>query len=236
MRNLMWAVLAAGAVLAGSEAAWANDTVRLGGPAAQASVDGGTDTFLVHRRFGYGGGYYGGGYGGRSYYGGGYYGRPFVSIGFYGRPYYGGYYGGYYGSSYYYPRAYYDYYAPTYYYRPYYYSSYFYPCAGDSAPATTIPGGAYSQAPATTNGDGTFSYDGNPRILVPMPSPGNKTNPAPGVLPIDGKLVSLPNEVSGGVLPVGLPTPERAAAPAPRVTYRAYGDEPIAPAPRKVNR
>ncbi len=231
MRNLMWAALAAGAILVMSEAAWANDTVRLGGPAAHASVDGGTDTFLVHRRGGYGGGYYGrayyGGYYGRSYYGG-YYGRPFLSVGFYGRPYYAGYYR--------------PYYYPSYYYQPNYYSNYYnYPCAGDVAPV--MPSVASYQAPLApvyssarpANDDGTFHYDGNPRILVPMPS--SKTTPAPGVLPVDGRLVSLPSETTGGVLPVGLPTAQRATSlPAPRVVYPAYGEEPIAPAPRKVSR
>lgn len=236
MRNLMWATLAAGAILAGSEAAWASDTVRLGGPAAQASVDGGTDTFLVHRRGGYG---YGGGYGGRSYYGG-YYGRSFA---YYGRPYYSGYY-----RPYYYPRAYsyyYPTYYPAYYYQPYYsYSAdYYYPIAGQIQQAATVQGNGSYQSPAPQifvpqgNSDSTFPYDGDPRNVVPMPSQNNRTNPAPGVLPIDGKLVSLPNEISGGVLPVGLPAPPRVSTPtAPRVTYPTYGDEPIVPAPRKVNR
>jgi hypothetical protein len=263
MRNLMWATLAAGAILAGGEAAWASDTVRLGGPAAQAGVDGGTDTFLVHRRGGYGGGfggrsyygggyggrsYYGGGYGGRSYYGGGYggrsyyggyYGRPFVSVGFYGRPYYSGYY-----RPYYYP-SYYPTYYPTYYSQPYYSydAEYYYPIAGQVQQAATVQGNGSYQSPAPQifiphgNSDGTFPYDGDPRNVVPMPSQNNRPNPAPGVLPIDGKLVSLPNEINGGVLPVGLPAPPRVSTPtAPRVTYPAYGDEPIAPAPRKVDR
>ena len=236
MRNVKWGAFAAGLVLAFTSATWADNTVRLGGPSAQASIDGGTDISLVHGR--YRGGYHGGYYGGRGYsayygnrgYGGGYY-RPYVSVGFYGRP------------SYYYPRTY-SYYYPTYYpaYYPTYYvqpSYYYYPVAGETPPPVTLQSNYPAQLPRTyvppmppAQGEGPFPYDGDPRNLVPLPAP--QPNPAaPRIIPIDGRLVSLPNEISGGVSQIGTPTPR---APVPRVPYPAYGDEPITPAPRKLNR
>lgn len=255
MRFLAGTALAAGLWLGFCGASGANDTVRLGGPSAKADVDGGTDTELVHRRYGgYYGGYRGGYYGGyRGYYGGGYgfrFASPYVSVGFYSRPYYG--YG--YGHRSYYYRPYYSsYYAPAYYSQPYYYGSYYYyPCAGDAtiAPQVTVlqnqsqllpsphqPAPQY-MPPATPNG--TFPYDGGP--VAPVPAP--KTNPPPvpmpptpqppanGIVPIDGRLVSMPTQVGGGISPVGAATTPRSASPA-RIAYPAYGEEPIPAVPRK---
>jgi hypothetical protein len=241
MRNLMWAVLAVGCLLAGSGVSIAGDTVRLGGPSVQADMQGDTD--LV-RGYGRGGrGYYRGYYGGyRGYYGGyrGYYG------GYY-RPYYAGYYG-----SYYYPPVVY----PTYYYSPYYANTYYYPIAGQAAPTVTLQqANYYSPAPASSQptpgqrfsepipapgGNGTFPYDGGPRSPIPMPAPGAEVNPANdrGIIPLDGKLVSIPNETTGGFSPVGFPSaqPRATTTTTPRVSYPAYGDEPIPAAPRKINR
>lgn len=237
MRNLVWTALAAGVVLAGGGAVWASDTVRLGGAAAQNSVQGGTDSELVRYRGGYGRGYYGGGFG-RGYYGGGY-GRSYYG-GFYGRGYYGGfhgrgYYGGLYGRGYYggyYGRPYFSsYYYPSYYYQPtYYYSAYsYYPCAGDIMPqAVTLQqtSGSFAQAqppmPTGSLGNGTYRYDGEPRNLVPMPGQTSPARPAPGLLPASGRLVSLPTEITGGFSPVGIPAPT--VVPAQRVTYPAYGE------------
>jgi hypothetical protein len=241
MRNAMWAALTAGAILAGSGAAWASDTVRLGGPAAQASVQGGTDTELVRWRHYHRHGHWGGGY-----YSAGYYARPYYSASYYATPYYYPSYSyAYPNYSYYYPT--YSYYTPAYYpahyYRPSYYShrpAHYHRIAGETVPAETAQGNTAFQTPftlqytPTPNGDGSFPYDGDPRIVVPMP---NRGAPTPGGLPADGKLVSLPSEVGGGVFPVGLPSLQRTTSPAaPRVTYPAYGDEPIIPAPRKLTR
>jgi hypothetical protein len=246
MRNLMWAALATSLLLAGTEVGSAQDTVRLGGPSAQAAIQGGTDTDLVAYRHSYGGhrAYYGGNYG-RSYYGGNY-GRSYYG-GYYARPYYSSYY----AQPYYYPRASY-YYAPTYYYPSYYStpyysysSSYYYPISGEGVPppATTLQGTGYSQAPAQrpyvtpippANGDGTFQYDGGPRSPIPMPNP--ETNPANrpnGILPIDGKLVSLPTATTGGTSQYRTSAQQPST---PRVSYPAYGEEPITPAPRKTTR
>jgi len=245
MRSLMWGALAAGLVLAGSGVSWASDNVRLGGPAAEAAIQGGID---VLARGGYRGGHHGGyhgGYGrggisvsigyGRGYYGGGYYG------GGYGRGYYGGYHRPYY-ASYYYPRSYYSYY-PTYY--PTYYPSYcyeptyYYPTNGGVAPQATLQSSYLLPAPRNyvppmppAQPDGQYQYDGDPRQLVPMPNPAT-----PKVVPIDGRLVSLSDEITGGVTQIYPTASQRTSTtPATRVAYPAYGEEPITPAPRKVNR
>jgi hypothetical protein len=262
MRYLLGTALAAGLWLAFSGASWANDTVRLGGPSAQADIDGGTDTALVHRRGFYGRGGWGGyGYG-RSYYGGGY-GRSFYGGGYgYGRSYYGGgFYGGYrpYYSSYYHR----PYYYSSYYYQPAYYGSYYYPCAGEfstgpqvsvlsyqvQSPQMVQPQIVQPQVqplqqplqqqqgvplmPPATPSSGTFRYDGDPRSVVPMPS----TNPAPaapnGIIPIDGRLVSMPTGVGGGVSFVGMQAQRPATPSQPRVAYPAYGEEPLPAVPRK---
>jgi hypothetical protein len=261
MRNLMWSALAGGFLLAGASVALASDddTVKLGGPYA---IQGSTDTDLVrgggHGGGGHGGGGHGGyghgGYGHGGYYGGGYRGGYYG--GGYGRGYYGGYYGGgyypyYYGAGYW-PYYYGSYYYPPTYYQPsvYYYptTSYYYPMAGSPAPTMTLQGASnYQPAPgqyvpqAPAGGDGTFPYDGGPRNVIPVPMPGD-TNPAknPGVVPLDGKLVSSPTKASGGIAPVSTPEIQRlnyvgstSATPA-RVTYPAYGDEPLPVAPRKT--
>ncbi len=223
MRNLIWAALAVGFMATSVGGAAAQDTIRLGGPSAQAAIQGGIDTELVRWRHH---GYY------RSYY------RP--------------YYAGYYGRPYYYPRSY-VYYAPAYYpsyysyyeyNRPAYYpSSYYYPIAGEALapPATNLQAPSYYRAPAPqqyvppmppANGSGTFPYDGGPRSPVPMPNPEQAPR---GIIPIDGRLVSLPTEISGGTTQVGAPASPRNTVQ-PRVTYPAYGEEPIVPAPRKTGR
>ena len=239
MRNLMWAALATGFLLAGFEVAVASDTVRLGGPSA---VQSGGDTELVHGRGyyggGYGRGYYGGGYG-RGYYGGGY-GRSYYGGG-YGRSYYGGGYGGYYRPSYYA-----SYYQPSYYasyYQPYSYGSYYspsssnscyyYPIAGEavSPPATTlqsnyqVPQRQYAPPmPPALNGNGTFQYDGGPRSVIPMPAETNPANAPRRIIPTDGRLVSLPTETTGGTSPISTLPTTRAKTSAPRVSYPAYGE------------
>ncbi|MSU79575.1 MAG: hypothetical protein EXS16_15985 [Gemmataceae bacterium] len=247
MRKGKWIALAAvGLMLAGGGAVWANDTVRLGGPQAQAEITGGTNTELVHRgrggynRGGYGGSYYGGGYGGGGYYGGGYrsgYYSPYAYNSYYSRSYY--------SSSSYYPRSYYSqsYYSP-------YYSSYYYPCAGEEAPTVALqatsrstllaPPQGYTPPPVRNvppmppAGDGSFRYDGEPRNIVPMPAPVN-VDPVKGpqrLVPLDGKLVSF-----GGVSPIPTPNPRNivgsTASSTVRISYPAYGEEPIAPVRRK---
>ena len=85
-----------------------------------------------------------------------------------------------------------------------------------------------------SNGD--FPYDGGPQAPVPMPAPNGDINPAgqprPNV-PLDGKLVSLPTEPSGGFAPVTTPETQRlryvvpttTKTPTPRVVYPAYGEQ-----------
>jgi len=218
------------------------------------------------RGYGYGG--YGRGYGyggyGRGYgYGG--YGRGY-GYGGYGRGYgYGGYgYGGYgrgYGYGYGYGRGYGGYGYGGYGYGGYGYGGGYYGIAGDCAPLVTLqsPGVLQAQAPQSRyseplmppadGGNGTYPYNGGPVNPVPLPD----NNPVPtnngprGIVPLDGKLVSLPSETTGGVSPTSLgaqrysfvSTTNVAAPiqlnPAPtRIAYPAYGDEPIRPAPRKI--
>jgi hypothetical protein len=55
-----------------------------------------------------------------------------------------------------------------------------------------------------------------------MPNPSDPPRP----VPIDGKLVSLPDQNKTTTPPPGTP----------RVEYPAYGEEPIAPVPRKTVR
>lgn len=248
MRAAMWTTLAAAVLLTVANLAPASDTVRLGGPGVKADIDGGTDTELIHGRYrwgGWGGGrYYGGFYGGARFYGGywgGHHARWYGGYGYY-RPYY---YGSYYASPYYYRPV-------TYYYTPTYYNDcYYYPITGDSAPTMTLQ--AQSPAPRTipppsataVPRDGTFPYDGGPASPIPMPSPMNDVNPskAPrGVVPLDGRLVKLPTQSSGGTSSATSPEIQRlrfttttTVAPV-RVNYPAYGEEPITPAPRRVIR
>jgi hypothetical protein len=235
MRHFTWSLLAAGLLLANSGASQAQDTVRLGGPAALNDIDGGADTAFVRwGRGGYYGGYYRGGYGYgyRSYYAGyGYY-----------RPYYRGYYG--YGFGFYAP--------PVYYYNPYIYygaPSYYYPISATSAPTPTVqarasyseqlpPPGSLPTMPPVNNG--TYPYDGGPRTPVPMPPPGEEFSPANqlrSIVPIDGKLALLPSETTmGSFLLTGVqtPTPSKSAAvPSPRSGYAAYGEDPFTTPVRK---
>lgn len=267
MRYGIWTALAAGLLLTATALSQANDTVRLGGPSAQAAIQGGTDNELVR----YGRGYYGGGgyYGGRAYYGG-HHGRYYGS--YYGGGYYRPYYGGYsYYRPYYQPYVY-SYYPSYYggsYYSPYYAS--YYPCAGDVAAVVTVQGQqpvyqSQSQPtyqaplaprnnvqpmPPATNGDGTYPYNGGPTQPIPMPPASD--NPAPtsgprGIIPLDGKLVSLPRETGGGVSPVGTPKTQgwryvtggnisvqmNATPTQTRVAYPAYGENAV-PTPRKTS-
>ncbi len=187
----------------------------------------------------HGGGFRGGSYGGyrgfaggfRGGYGGyrGYYGGYGGYLGGLFRGYYGGYYPGYY--NYYYPQV-----------VPYYPDYYYYPISTvtPSVPATTFtlrigPVTTQVQArrlpvlpnptlrtqplypqPAPTPGrpaDGTFDYDGGPRVPVPLP----KAEPAPmnpqPTVPLDGRPVSLPVRST----PV-------------KYYYPAYGEQPRKPA------
>lgn len=274
MRYLMWTALAAGLWCASNSASQASDTIRLGGPSAEAGVVGATDTELVRwgRGFGgygrgygggYGRGYYGGGYG-RSYYGG-YYARSYYGRGYYGGGYGGGYYGLPYYSSYYYP-SYYGGYAP-----------YYYPCAGTPAPVVTAQAAPIyqpqyqsqyqpqyqpqAQLPAArpsvpymppipngNSGNGTYPYDGGPNNPVPLPKETIAPLSAPpqGIIPLDGKLVSLPRGTTGGssvimtpdmqrlhFVSTTVPVPSRSSATTSRYTYPAYGEQLIPPAPRR---
>jgi len=208
MRYFMGTLLAAGLVFAGNGVSRATDVVRLGGPAAQEAISGGTNTELARGRGGYHGGYHGGGYRGgyhggyRGYYGGyrGYYGGHY-GRGYY-RPYYSGYYGGYYRpyyySSYYSPYYYSSYYTPYYYPTVTYSAPYYYPCATTVSPVASVqPSTVYSQGPtyvrpnapaprpagpvmpAAPQDSGTFPYDGGPKNPLPMPMPNPGDAPNP---------------------------------------------------------
>jgi len=71
----------------------------------------------------------------------------------------------------------------------------------DSAPGSAAPG------------DGTYDYDGGPRIPVPMPM--QKVDPAPTktqpTVPLDGRPVSLPIQAK------------------PKYSFPAYGEQPRYP-------
>ena len=231
MRNYVWAALATGLLLAGFGVASASDTIRLGGPSAQSTIEGDADTQFVrggfHGHAGHFHGHAGHFHGHAAHFHGhaGFHGRGFFGAGFYRPYYYASYYRPYFFGSYYNP----------YFYTPYYYgTNYYYPCAGDSLPpATTLQASGYYQASAPqlyapqapVNGNGTFQYDGGPRSPIPMPIPNPESNPAKtprGILPIDGRLVSLPTQATGGV---SLPfTHVPASISVPRVTYPAYGE------------
>jgi len=206
------------------------------------------------------GGYYGSGY--RGYYGGYGYGRGYYGGYGYGRGYYGGYGRGYYGGGYYpYSSVYYQ----PYYYSPYSYSSYYYPCVGETAATVTlaqanygVPQYAapqnygtqqnygpvpYSEPLPAPGSNSTFPYNGGPSAPISLPAPnpiqpgqkiGDPSNNR-GIIPLDGKLVSLPNETTGGFTPVTAPartivTPQTrtpaTTTTTPRVVYPAYGEEP----------
>ena len=231
MRNLFLSAIAAALLLTGGSAVWADDDiVRLGGPSAQADIQGGTDIELVRGYYGggYGRGYYGGGYG-RGFYGGyGGYGyrnafyRPYFYGSFY-RPYYASYY----GSPYYY----------TPYYSSYYADDYYYPTSGITAAVITMQSSNNYQSAAPErilpfSPDGTYPYNGGPDSAIPMPMPTAPTDKMPrGTVPLEGKLVTLPQQSSGGISPVTSPDIQRlhfvntpSAAPV-RVSYPAYGEK-----------
>jgi hypothetical protein len=242
MRQLSLAVLAAGIVtLAGSTAARAqSDTFRLGTTSTSISdaVSGGTDTELVRWGRGH---YYGHYYWGRGYYRPAYYGYGYAY-----RPYW-------YRPAYYRPVV----YAP--YYQPVVVSpTYYYPISGQQVTPTmltysTTVNAAAQPAPTTRSGSSpqqlrmpglvpqqpggpqTFPYDGGPPSPVPMPGP-DQVEPRPGV-PVPGKIVSLPQETTGGVsqlYTVSLRSANASAAvPATtRLTYPAYGEQSL-PAVRR---
>ncbi len=233
---------------------------------AASDITGDVDTSLVVWRGGYHGhrGYYGGYrgyYGGyRGYYGGyrgGYWGGGY---GFYRRPYYGGYYGGYrpyyagyYGGGFY----------GAGYYRPYYggyygYSSYYWPCSAQSAPVVVTlapqavqPAAPVYQAqapapqllpapaPVAAPQQATYPYDGGPKALVPMPN-ADTVDPTFGprpTVPVQGKLVYLPAETTGGstqLHTVSLQTSvAQQPAAAPRYSYPAYGEQSLPPVTRR---
>lgn len=217
---------------------------------------------------GYRGGYYGGYRGG--YYGGGY-GYGGYRGGYYGG-YYGGYRGGYYGGGYGYYGGYRPYYNNYYYgsyYRPHYYNRYYRivadPC--DVVPNVTltyqptypqtittqqyvqpIPSNTYGQPIVpNVNGNQTYPYDGGPKNPIPMPpaenTPANQDGPR-GIIPLDGKLVSMPLTTSVGMSPVVAPdlnrwtyvsttnVPAQAKTSTTRIVYPAYGEQTLPKAPR----
>ncbi len=253
MRKWTWTALAAGLLLTGVGATSADDIVRLGGPGVQNDIEGGTDTELIWGRYWGGGGrYYGGarywGGGGRYY--GGYYGARDGGGGYYGARHWGG---GYYGAvyrPYYYGSYYRPYYRPAYYYTPSYYyqqsynDCYYSPIMGDAAPTLTLQAKSTptQRAVPSVPSDGSFPYDGGPRPTSPAPAPrGPDLNPSKSPqppLPLEGRLVKLPAESSIGMSSVTSPEIQRlryVTTPV-RVSYPAYGEEPISPAPRKVTR
>jgi len=216
MRYFMGTLLAAGLVLAGDGVSRATDVVRLGGPAAQQAINGGTNTELA-RGF-HGGGFHGGGFRGGYYggYRGGYYGGyrgyggygGYYNRGYY-RPYYAGYYRPYYYGNYgsYYSPYYSGYYSPYYYssyYTPYYYPTYsysvpyYYPCATTVSPIVSVqPSTVYSQGPtyATPNAPA-------PRPAAPVMPSAPQDN---GTFPYDG----------GPKNPLPMPMPQPGDAPNP---------------------
>jgi hypothetical protein len=160
----------------------------------------------------------------------------FIGRGFYGRGFYGGNFGWYrpwYYASWYYP----SYYYPTYYYPSYYpcYSSYYtstyayYPVSADVASAVpartyrpiyvspereTLPPPINGSQPPT--GNGTYPYDGGPAVPVPLPGKSDplpmKQQPAPKIVPGDGRLVYLPA------------TPAASTTGGSSFAYPAYGE------------
>ena len=174
--------------------------------------------------------------------------RPFWGYGYY-RP-YGGY--GYYSPYYYVDAApaYYDYYPATY-----------YPIAGQQEVPGTLarlpmprsvsaPVSPYQQQaaarpqvlpmpvalPQRPGEPQTFPYDGGPQSSLPLPGKdgvGPASSPRP-MVPLKGKLVSLPQETTGGTtqiiqfvgLGIASPVPAPTAAP---YSYPAYGEQPLPP-------
>jgi hypothetical protein len=238
--------LAVGALLLGSVAAQAGDTIKLALPAstdvpAVKLGEIGLDADTIDARGGGHGGHYGGGHGGHyGGYHGGHYGG--YHVGHYGgyRGYYGGY-RGYYGGY----RGYYGaYYRPYFYgagyygYQPYYYSSYYSapsvyyysspvycPIGLEGASVGTArimpPADALNYRPDAEalplpRDPGTYPYDGGPRAPVPMPRIDN-----PGDAP-PARLAPPPTVPLDG-RPVSLPGPK--ATPV-KYSYPAYGELP----------
>jgi len=104
--------------------------------------------------------------------------------------------------------------------------------------------------PPASDGNQTYPYNGGPNNPVPYPNGNGNGNgngsspmniPAPrGIVPLDGKLVSLPRSTTGGVS-ILVPTSNwnlvstgapQANAPA-RVAYPAYGEQRTPAAPRR---
>lgn len=257
MCRIAAALCAAGLLtLAGSTAVWAqSDTLRLG-TSSSGTVSGGTDTELVAYRGGHGhyhGGFgsYRGGYGhyhgGYGYYRGGY-GHYYGGYAHY-RPYWNNYayYSPYYYRPYYYrPALYFNYYQPYYYAAP----AYYYEISGQTDVPTTLAQMPAQVQPSTSQyrpttarpqllpmpatlpqqpgGIQTFPYDGGPQTPLPMPQIDPASGPRPTV-PLQGKLVSLPLETTGGTTPlftVSLGTSAQ-PAPSPRYTYPAYGEQAL---------
>jgi len=205
------------------------------------------------------GGYYGGYYA-QPYYGGYYsgYSQPYYYGGYYSQPYYGGYYGGgYYRSNYggYHHRHYYGGYRRI--------SLNGDPCSSgveltvistptaftqlpvqQAQPAAPIqyesaakPQGLPMPAVAPSQNQ-TFPYDGGPQAPLPLPGPNGvepSVAPQPSV-PLTGKVVSLPRELSGGtsqytithLVGFGTATPNTAQAPAATsYAYPAYGEQAL---------
>lgn len=174
----------------------------------------------------------------RPYYYGGYhstYYRPYYYGGYhstYYRPYY---YGGHY-SSYCYPSS--------YYYDPYYYNGSYGAMTYGSSYYSAPPNG-YSSGPVmppAPEGDGTYRYDGGPRINLPYPStqPALPSVPQPKkTIPVEGRVVSLtsnspapaypaygedPVPKAAQPQPAPLPATTRVVSLPARITYPAYGD------------
>ena len=207
---------------------------------------------------GYYGGYYGRGYYYRPYYYSYY--RPYYYGGYgYGYGYgYPAYYPSYYYPSYYYPSYYYSYPcavrpAPVVTAGPVVTPA---PIVSQSTniytqpPSYALPNGTNPsvQLPPGPNGNGTYPYNGGPSNPVPLPQADNPLpmNGGPGgVIPLDGKLVSLPSETGVTLSQVATPDIQRlryvslphspiANTTPARITYPAYGEQPIAPLPRKT--
>jgi len=208
---------------------------------------------------GYRGGYYGGGYGyNRGYYGG--YGG--YNRGYYGG--YGGYGGGYYGGYSYY-RPYYNNYYYGSYYRPHYYHRYYRivadPCdfvpnvtltlQSTNYPQVVTPNQYVQPMPVIPNvsGNQTYPYDGGPMNPIPMPpadqtTPANENNGPRGIIPLDGKLVSMPQTTKVGMSSVVAPdlhrwtyvsttnSPSQVKTSPTRTVYPAYGEQQIRQVPR----
>jgi hypothetical protein len=217
MKATICSALATGALLLlGSNAARADDTVRLGGPTAVVAIND-SDTVLARYYGGFHGGYRGhwGGY--RGYYGGyrGYSGYRGWGYGGYRGWGYGGYYRPYYYGGFYRPYYYggYSSYYPYYYgYSPYYYGVYSAPYyyGGYSAPYYGISYGNYTN-PYYGIGAGVQLGTSDPSLPSPsnpyvLPAPRATT---PQTFPYDGgpaNPVPLPGDAGPTSGPPPLPS------------------------------